>query len=309
MPTTTATRRLKVRRDRVGIHAFDRVTGLNILFDEVAVPQHDWAQAPRHLAIALTNACDLHCSYCYAPKHRAMLGPERVLDWLRQADNAGCLGVGFGGGEPTTVRWFSELCRAVARETALAVSFTTHGHRLSDELLDALAGSVHMVRVSIDGVGTTYERLRGRSFDILLDRLRRLRDIAPLGINTVVNGDTIGDLDAVAELAVYIGASELLLLPEQRAGAGAGVSRDALDRLRAWIDSYGGGMRLAVSEQDAQGIPVAEPFGDQPSIERYAHIDADGVVRSSSFASSGVAIGGQTFVAAYQELLLKEEIT
>jgi hypothetical protein len=53
--------RLKVRRDRAGVHAFDRATGLNVLFDQVAVPEQKWAEAPRHLAIALTNACDLHC--------------------------------------------------------------------------------------------------------------------------------------------------------------------------------------------------------------------------------------------------------
>jgi sulfatase maturation enzyme AslB (radical SAM superfamily) len=71
MTPTTVTRRLKVRCDRIGVQAFDRRTGLNVLFDEVAVPEQEWAQAPRHLAIALTNACDLHCPYCYAPKHRA----------------------------------------------------------------------------------------------------------------------------------------------------------------------------------------------------------------------------------------------
>jgi MoaA/NifB/PqqE/SkfB family radical SAM enzyme len=308
MPTTTATRRLKVRRDRVGIHAFDRVTGLNVLFDEVAVPLDEWAQAPRHLAIALTNACDLRCPYCYAPKHHAVLEHDRVLNWVREADDAGCLGVGFGGGEPTTVRWFAELCHSVARETALAVSFTTHGHRLSDELLAELAGGVHMVRVSVDGVGQTYERLRGRSFGALLDRLGAVREVAPLGINVVVNDDTIGELDALVELAASVGACELLLLPEQRAGAGTGASRSALSRLRAWINSHGSDIRLAVSEEGAGGLPVAEPFGDQPSIERYAHIDADGVLRPSSFASRGIAIGGQTFVAAYRRLL-QEEIT
>ncbi len=56
MRPTIATRRLKVRSDRVGVHAFDRATGLNVLFDEFAVSEQDWAAAPRHLAIALTNA-------------------------------------------------------------------------------------------------------------------------------------------------------------------------------------------------------------------------------------------------------------
>ncbi|WP_051472005.1 radical SAM protein [Patulibacter minatonensis] len=306
MASPVAFRRLKIRRDRVGVHAFDRATGLNLLVDEVAVPEREWAAAPRHLAVALTNACDLHCPFCYANKHRAALDPARVLGWLREADAAGCLGVGFGGGEPTTVRGFAELCRAVANETALAVSFTTHGHRLSEDLLSQLAGSVHMVRVSIDGVGKTYERLRGRPFDALVDRLNMLRHVAPFGVNVVVNDHTIGELDAVAELGARVGAAELLLLPELRFGAGTGATARTLAALRAWVDAYNGEVRLAISQEGADGLPVAEPFRSQPLIERYAHIDADGVLRRSSFAAGGVAIGERTFLATYQ-LLAGEE--
>jgi MoaA/NifB/PqqE/SkfB family radical SAM enzyme len=307
MASPVASRRLKIRRDRVGLHAFDRATGLNVLLDEVAVPEPEWAAAPRHLAVALTNACDLHCPYCYARKHRAVLDPERVLGWLREADAAGSLGVGFGGGEPTTVRWFAELCRSVASETGLAVSFTTHGHRLSDELLGQLAGSVHMLRVSVDGVGKTYERLRGRPFDALVDRLNMLRHVAPFGVNVVVNDHTIGELDAVAELGARVGATELLLLPELGFGAGKGATARTLAALRAWVDAYTGDVRLAVSQEGADGLAVAEPFRNQPLIERYAHIDADGVLRRSSFAAGGVAIGERTFLTAYQLLAQQEE--
>jgi MoaA/NifB/PqqE/SkfB family radical SAM enzyme len=306
MRSTTATRSLKIRRDRVGVQAFDRTTGLNVLFDEMALTEQEWAQAPRHIAIALTNACDLHCPYCYAPKHWAVLDPERVLGWLREADHAGCMGVGFGGGEPTTLGWFAELCRGVARHTALAVSFTTHGHRLTDELLDALAGNVHMVRVSVDGVEDTYERLRGRSYPDLLERLAGLRQVAPFGINVVVNDDTVAELDALAKLAARTGARELLLLPEQRAGTGKGASPEALARLRSWVWSYRGDVPLAVSEEGADGLPVAEPFARQPAIERYAHVDASGVLRATSFAARGVEIGERGLLTAYRQLLREE---
>lgn len=298
---------MKVRRDRAGVHVFDRTSGLNVLLDEVTVPKTTWAQAPRHLAVALTNACDLHCPYCYAPKHRATLDPDRVLRWLREADDAGCLGVGFGGGEPTTVRWFAELCRRTARETALAVSFTTHGHRLTDELLDELSGSVHFVRVSVDGTGDVYERLRRRPFAALVDRLRAVGTIAPSGINVVVNDVTIDELDAVAALAAETGVVEILLLPEQPTATASGMSCRVADRLREWVARYEGTVRLGVSEQGVDGLPVAEPFADQPSIERYAHIDASGMLRATSFSSTGTEIGDDSFVTSYRRLLRKEQ--
>lgn len=280
---------------------------MNLLLDEVTVPEATWAQAPRHLAVALTNACDLDCPYCYAPKHRAVLDPDRVLTWLKEADNAGCLGVGFGGGEPTTLRWFAELCRRATRETTLAVSFTTHGHRLTDELLGKLSGSVHFVRVSVDGTGGVYERLRRRPFATLVDRLRALGTIAPFGINVVVNDFTIDELDAVAALAAELGAVEILLLPEQPTATAPGISGQAADRLRTWVTRYEGSVRLCVSEQGADGLPVAEPFADQPSIERYAHIDASGVLRATSFSSTGTEIRNESFVNSYRRLLREEQ--
>jgi hypothetical protein len=54
----------------------------------------------------------------------------------------------------------------------MAATFTTHAHRLDKALVAKLSGSVHFVRVSMDGVGATYEKLRGRPFDALRERLR-----------------------------------------------------------------------------------------------------------------------------------------
>jgi len=54
----------------------------------------------------------------------------------------------------------SELCQHVAKETALAVTFTTHAQRVDEALADRIRGNVHFVRVSMDGVGATYEMLR-----------------------------------------------------------------------------------------------------------------------------------------------------
>jgi MoaA/NifB/PqqE/SkfB family radical SAM enzyme len=298
---------MKIRRDRAGVHLLDRATGLNILLDEVSVPQTEWARAPRHLAVALTNACDLHCSYCYAPKHRAHLEPELVLSWLKEADDAGCLGIGFGGGEPTTVRGFAELCQATSRETRMAISFTTHGHRLNDELLEHLAGSVHFVRVSVDGVEGVYERLRGRSFAELVDRLSALRRIAQFGINVVINEETVNQLDAIVALAGDTGAAEIMLLPQQRTTRAPGLSNAVAERLRAWVLRYHGTIRLSVSDEGARDLPIAEPFAGQPSIERYAHIDASGVLRPTSFSSSGVVIGDDSFLNSYQRLRREEQ--
>ena len=132
----------KVRRSHAGLHFFRRIDGLNVLIERPATPLTSSSTAPRYVSVALTNLCDLACSYCYAPKYRAALDPHTLLGWLRELDEHGCLGVGFGGGEPTLHPAFAAICRAAATETRLAVTFTTHAHRLTERLVDALRGSV-----------------------------------------------------------------------------------------------------------------------------------------------------------------------
>ncbi len=293
---------VKVRRTRVGVHLFDVATGLNVLLDEVSVDPREWDQAPRQVSIALTNTCDLACPYCYAPKLKARLDATRVVGWLRELDDNGCLGVGFGGGEPTLFPGFVRLCSAVARQTGLAVTFTTHGHRLTAGLCDELRGSVHFVRVSMDGVGATYERLRGRPFASLLERLADVRRVAPFGINFVVNAETIGDLDSAVELAVKAGASEFLLLPEQPTAQRAGIDEDTATRLREWVCDNDPALRLTVSSAGADELPVCVPLtGELPS-EAYAHVDAQGVLKWSSYDLEGVAVDDDGLMAALHVL-------
>ncbi|WP_316666540.1 radical SAM protein [Ralstonia psammae] len=262
-----------------------------MLFDEVRIPRERWSEAPRQVSIALTNLCDLQCSYCYAPKFRAALDAQFVQRWLMELDAAGCLGVGFGGGEPTLHPAFAEICRTATRDTGLAITFTTHGHRLVPRLLDKLVGSVHFIRVSVDGVGCTYERLRGRPFQNLLARLHEARQLAPIGINLVVNADTVGELDAVAALAEEVDASELLLLPQQATRSVSAIDVSVQRKLESWLDIAKPKVRLAISEAGAaQGMPTCDPLPKEKGLRSYAHIDASGYVRSSSYAREGIAV-------------------
>ena len=281
---------MKIRRDSSGVHFFDRRSGLNVLWDDISVPPPEWDSAPRFVSLALTNACDLQCRFCYAPKHPARLEPETVLAWAIELDETGCLGLGFGGGEPTLYPHFPLLCRRIAEETHLAVSFTTHGHRITEDMATQLKGAVHFLRVSVDGVGATYERVRGRPFEALIDKLELLRTIAPFGVNFVVNADTFNDLDDAAALAFEHGASEMLLLPERAVAGTGGIDPTTSRALATWIQrnrQY----RLAISDlSTVDGVPIAAPFRSGSGLDAFAHIDAVGHLRASSFSDDGEPI-------------------
>lgn len=300
---------MKSRIGPNGVHLFDRISGLNLLLDELRPEKAFWSTSPRQVSIALTNVCDLHCAYCYAPKHKASLHSDMVVGWLKELDTEGCLGVGFGGGEPTLHPNFVDICKRVAWETQLAVTFTTHGHRLTPQLVERLKGSIHFARISVDGVGRTYEEQRGRQFSSLLRSMESIASLSPFGLNVVVNERTVVELDAMSELAQNVGASELLLLPQQTTNAVASMDGVVGRALQDWVSNYRGKVRLAVSEAGSSGLPTCDPHPDELGLQAYAHIDASGMLRTSSYSPDCLEIGGTGVMSALRRLRNALEIT
>jgi MoaA/NifB/PqqE/SkfB family radical SAM enzyme len=292
----------KLRGSSAGLHLFNRTTGLNVLVDEVPVPAALHARAPRQVSIALTNRCDLACKHCYAPKSRAELRFDTAARWLGELDEHGTLGVGFGGGEPTLHPAFVKLCQHAAHETRLSVSFTTHGHHVDNELAERLRGSVHFIRVSMDGVGATYESIRRRSFAELLERLRDVRSISRFGVNVVVNNHTLPDLDEVVRFSADAGACELLLLPQMPVRSVLAASVDTLQGLRRWVSGYKGSLKLCINESSAEGFPTCDPLVPERGLRAYAHIDAMGVLKPSSYSDTGVQLGDDGVLHALDQL-------
>ncbi len=292
----------RLRLGPSGIHLFDRVSGLNVLFDNITIPMTQWASAPRFVSIALTNACDLKCSFCYAPKQPATLDYSVVRGWIKELDESGCLGVGFGGGEPTLYNRLNDLCFDTANHTGLAVTLTTHGHLLDDEFINKLKSNVHLIRISMDGVKKTYESIRGRKFSKLLLLFLKLKNQIPFGINYVVNTQTFLDLDPAIKIAEKYNASEFLLLPEQEVSDKDNNSIDISNVLADWINQYKGDTPLVISEQGVEGIRTSNPFTQERPLFSFVHIDAFGVLKRNSFESEGIKIGQGGFMNAFDKL-------
>jgi MoaA/NifB/PqqE/SkfB family radical SAM enzyme len=115
--------------------------------------------------------------------------------------------------------------------------------------------------------------------------------VAPIGINVVVNADTIGELDDLAEFAAGVGASELLLLPEQPTAATPGISDADAERLARWIRTARTQVRLAISRSGLEAsVPTVEVIPAERPLDAHMHVDATGVLRPHAFASTGTPI-------------------
>lgn len=275
---------------------------MNLLLDEATVPMERWTAAPRQVSIALTNICDLTCPYCYAPKSRERLDAEVVKGWLQELDRLGTFGVGFGGGEPLLHAQFLDLCQFGSEQTGLAVSCTTHGHHLTQRLAHELRGHIHFMRLSMDGTGPTYERLRRRPFSVFLEKLALAQTICPVGLNYVVNAETIQDLDAAVELAKQFGVQEFLLLPEQGVNGRPGMAATLREELQQWVSMYGGQVRLAISASEAEGFHVCRPLVHETPLMAFAHINARGELLPCSYSKHGVVMKEMSLMDAFSDL-------
>jgi len=151
-------------------------------------------------------------------------------------------------------------------------------------------------------VSRTYEEQRGKQFASLLRGMESIARLSPFGINVVVNERTVAELDALSELAQKTGASELLLLPQQATTAVASMDRVVGRALQDWVFNYRGKVRLAVSEAGASGLPTCDPLPDERGLQAYAHIDASGMLRASSYSPAGAKIGDAGVLSALKRL-------
>ena len=276
---------MKLRRESLGWHYYDRKSGVHCLLDELPLRPEHCDLGPAVVSIALTNACDLDCEFCYASKEPATLRADDVLRWCLELAESGSLEVAFGGGEPTIFPGFGQLCREVWRQSDLGISITTHGHRLTDRVIELLEGNVSIVRFSIDAAEPLYSSIRQRRLSDLLPKVQRTARSVPIGVNTVITKATLRTLDELAAIVADLPVFDWLLLP-QVSQAGFALDSGEWATLASWIREHERAFRFSISTQAASYLGVPTLLPEQP--RDYAHIDAFGRLRRTSYSSGGL---------------------
>lgn len=179
---------------------------------------------PSHLNrvyIELTSECNLDCTTCMRNVWNQELGDmsretfERVLEDISALEDRP--GVFFGGfGEPfahpRALEWITE-----AAGVSPSVELITNGTMLTEETIDELiAAGVKTIWVSLDGATPeSYADVRlGATLPQVIENLKTLKrrkirastDYPKLGIAFVAMASNIGDLPAVIDLGVTLGA-------------------------------------------------------------------------------------------------------
>ena len=137
----------------------------------------------------------------------------------------------------------------------------------------------------------------------LLARLKHVRSISRFGVNVVINERTLPDLDEAATVAADAGACELLLLPQVPVRRVPAIPRGHLaGPLPLGRRPTEGPLRLCINEASADGFPTCDPLVEERGLHAYAHIDAMGVLKPSSYAETGVQLGEGGVLQALDQL-------
>jgi radical SAM protein with 4Fe4S-binding SPASM domain len=184
----------------------------------------------------VTQRCNLHCAHCYSSSQNREYPGELTTDQgLALIDDLAMLGVPtllFSGGEPLMRPDLFELARA-ARRVGMRMVLSTNGTLLDDERADAAAGAgFSYVGVSIDGIGSLHDRMRGSkgAFEKALRGIRAARRAGlRTGVRFTLHALNRSQLGEVFDLAEREGVDRLCIYHLAYAGRGERMKRHDLE--------------------------------------------------------------------------------
>ena len=189
-----------------------------------------------NVTVNVTNRCNLRCTHCYNDPGGDELDAAVIAKALRAARPALSAGASLIllGGEPLLA--VDRLVAIVegARSTFPAPPMlSSNGTLIDRELATRLADLDVDIQISLDGPdAATNDPVRGEgSFDRAVRGVRHLVDQGvPVTLSMVYDRTNYTRLEAYADLAIELGASEVRYIPMRRIGRAAGQGEAAPDQ-------------------------------------------------------------------------------
>jgi len=294
---------LNQRKEKSGLHFFDRKSGLHILMDEIKFNIKAAAVSPRTLSIAITNSCNLKCPFCYASKSKNELSLDFLKDVAKELDNLNVFEITLGGGEPFAHQDLIEFCQWVWGNTKLGISITTNGKLLNPEKIKQLKNSISSIRLSMEAVEDKYVKNRNASFEKFKNSINLLKGEIPTSINCVVLKNNVDDLIEVIEFAIDNSINDVLIIAEHSAGVPVLKELELL-RIKEIILQYQDKIQLNLTEELAKLLDINVLADGDKDEFCFAHLSSDKKIKRNSFDKNGISIdNAKNFKEAFIELI------
>lgn len=186
-------------------------------------------EAPIHIRMKPTNACNHNCSYCAYLNDNLQLGrdmsvkdripTEKMAEIVEDCIEMGVKAVTFsGGGEPLCYPHLADTIRSLAEGVSIAT--LTNGGLLSGEIAEIFSSLATWIRVSMDGWdGPSYAKFRSVSeneFSKVMGNMENFKKLGGkcfLGVSFVINQDNAEHVYETAHRLRDIGVDSIKFSP------------------------------------------------------------------------------------------------
>lgn len=177
-----------------------------------------WKRRPIHLTFFLTRRCNSRCPFCFYLRNAGDPGgrEELTLDEIRRISRSlgSLLWLAFSGGEIYLREDLVDIARTFyANNSPSIMLFPTNGllpeiiRDRTEEILKNSPGSIVVVKLSLDGIGDSHDRIRNtpgsfsRTIETyqFLERLMERYSNFELGINTVFCSENQDAMDGIID--------------------------------------------------------------------------------------------------------------
>ena len=170
--------------------------------DAVYTKGQSAAPSLRYLEVQITGRCDKACRHCYlGPAQNRDMEPKVFSDILEVFSAMQGLKVMVSGGESACHPLFREMAQ-ILPEYPLRSVLVTHGEGITQGEAAWLKPYFHQVQVSLDGMETGHDFLRGKgSFARAMTGIKALRSAeVPVSVGTMVHEHNLDQFDAMSDL-------------------------------------------------------------------------------------------------------------
>jgi radical SAM protein with 4Fe4S-binding SPASM domain len=162
----------------------------------------------RYLELQITDRCNLRCRHCYIGEGNGdELSPGRIRNILQEFEAMQGLRLLVTGGEPLLHSRFAEI-NGMLPEFSVRKALFSNGLLLDRCLLEGL--NVDEVQVSIDGLESSHDALRGRGSFRRAVRAVELAAEADLdvSVSTMIHSQNLKDFDEMQSLFMSLGVRD-----------------------------------------------------------------------------------------------------
>jgi radical SAM protein with 4Fe4S-binding SPASM domain len=232
----------------------------------------------------LTERCNLRCRHCYQSGTVPEMGYEEICravdnvrsaiqSWVTEYEMEMSPSFHFTGGEPLLRKDLFEVLSYV-RDCGFSVSLMSNGTLIDGDMARRIReAGVNDVQISLDGLETTHDILRGRgSFRRTLEGIGNLAaQGVEANINLTVSRINVGQTRELVRLAEELGVSAIAFSRLVPTGRGKGLSSEALTReevayFYGELRGYKDNPKVVVTSRDPLA-GIAEMNGECPQAE------------------------------------------